>query len=154
MRVRNPWRFSFERGGTRLFCGEVGQSNFEEVDLVQKGLNYGWDTMEGAHCFNPPSGCNTTGLTLPIAEYGHDEGNAEIGGYVYHGSAISGLVGVYVFGDFGAGNIFGLTENPPGTLTRALLLSTRRNMSSFEQDVAGELYLVDYSGSVLKIVPQ
>jgi hypothetical protein len=60
---------------------------------VQKGLNYGWDTMEGAHCFNPPSGCNTTGLTLPIAEYGHDEGNAEIGGYVYHGSAISGLVG-------------------------------------------------------------
>jgi glucose/arabinose dehydrogenase len=152
---RNPWRFSFERSGTRLFLGDVGQDSYEEVDLVMKGLNYGWDTMEGAHCYNPPSGCNMTGLTLPITEYTHSSGGVVvIAGFVYHGSAIPGLAGIYVFGDFGNGKIFGLTENPPGTFTSSELMSTGRNISSFGQDGAGELYVVDYSGSVLKIVAQ
>src|SRR6266496_836748 len=66
--LRNPWRFSFERGGTRLFCGDVGQNRFEEVDLITKGGNFGWRVMEGAHCFNPSSGCDMTNLILPIAE--------------------------------------------------------------------------------------
>jgi glucose/arabinose dehydrogenase len=152
--LRNPWRFSFERSTGRLFCADVGQDQFEEVDLLQRGGNFGWNIMEGAHCFNPPSGCNMTGLILPIAEYDHSQGETVIGGYVYHGSAIPTLVGVYVFGDFSNGKIWGLTENPPGTWTRAQLLSTGRRISSFGQDAAGEMYVVDYSGSVLKLVPQ
>ncbi len=149
--LRNPWRFSFDRGTGRLFVADVGQDRYEEIDLVQKGLNYGWNIMEGAHCLNPPTGCNMTGLTLPIAEYDHSEGKTEIGGYVYHGTAIPGLVGAYVFGDFSNGKIWELTESS-GTWTRTLLLSSGHNMSSFGQDAAGELYVVDYKGSVLKIV--
>jgi glucose/arabinose dehydrogenase len=149
---RNPWRFSFERGTGRLFCADVGQDRFEEIDLVQKGGNFGWHTMEGAHCFNPSSGCNESGLTLPIAEYDHSEGEVVIGGYVYHGSAIPTLVGAYLLADFSNGKIWKLTESPPGTWTRAPLLTTSRNISSFGQDAAGEIYVVDYSGSVLKLV--
>jgi len=147
---RNPWRFSFERGTGRLFVGDVGQDKFEEVDLVQKGLNYGWNVMEGAHCFNPSSGCNMTGLTLPIAEYDHSEGEVVIGGYVYHGTAIPALVGAYLLADFSNGKIWELTESS-GSWTRTLLLTTGRAINSFGQDPAGELYVVDYSGSVLKI---
>ncbi|HEX3353704.1 MAG TPA: PQQ-dependent sugar dehydrogenase [Terriglobales bacterium] len=148
---RNPWRFSFETGTGRLFVADVGQDKYEEVDLVQKGLNYGWNIMEGLHCFNPSTNCSMTGLTLPIAEYDHSEGDTVIGGYVYHGTAIQGLSGAYVFGDFSNGKIWELTESS-GTWTRTLLLNSGHNMSAFGQDSAGELYLVDYSGSVLKIV--
>jgi glucose/arabinose dehydrogenase len=148
---RNPWRFSFESGTGRLFVADVGQDKFEEVDLVQKGLNYGWNTMEGAHCFNPSTGCNMTGLALPIAEYDHSEGATVIGGYVYHGTAITVLAGAYVFGDFSNGKIWELTESS-GTWTRTQLLSSGHKMSSFGRHAAGELYVVDYAnGSVFKI---
>jgi hypothetical protein len=94
-----------------------------------------------------------TGLTLPIAEYGHNEGNAVMGGYVYHGAAMPSLQNVYVFGDFGSGTIWTLTQSSSGQWTRATLLSTGRSISSFGQDTAGEIYAVDYSGSVLKLTP-
>ena len=152
--LRNPWRFSFERGGTRLFVGDVGQDAFEEVDLLESGKNYGWNVMEGLHCYNPATGCNMTGLTMPIVEYPHAEGEAVMGGFVYKGAAISGLSGAYVFGDYISGTMWKLVESPPGTWTRSTLLSTGRNISSFGQDTAGELYVVDYSGSVLKLAPQ
>ena len=132
---------------------DVGQDKFEEIDLVQKGLNYGWNTMEGSHCFSPATGCNMTGLTLPIADYDHSEGVTVIGGYVYHGTAISSLAGAYIFGDFSNGKIWGLTESS-GTWTRTQLLNSGKNMSAFGQDAAGELYVVDYSGSVFKITAQ
>ena len=108
---RNPWRFSFDLPSGRLFVADVGQDSFEEIDIVQKGSNYGWNIMEGDHCFNPPSGCNMAGLSLPITEISHPEGEAVIGGFVYHGQAISGLAGMYVFGDLN-GKIWALTENP------------------------------------------
>jgi len=152
--LRNPWRFSFERGGTRLFVGDVGQDAFEEVDLLESGKNYGWNVTEGLHCYNPATGCNMTGLTMPIVEYPHAEGEAVMGGFVYKGAAISGLSGAYVFGDYISGTMWKLVESPPGTWTRSTLLSTGRNISSFGQDTAGELYVVDYSGSVLKLAPQ
>jgi glucose/arabinose dehydrogenase len=149
---RNPWRFSFDRPTGRLFVADVGQNNFEEVDIVQKGGNYGWNTMEGAHCFNPPSGCNTAGLTLPIAEISHPEAEAVIGGFVYHGAALAGMRGVYIFGDLD-GKIWSLTENPPNTFTRTLIANPEFNISSFGQDSAGELYVLDiFGGRVLKIV--
>jgi hypothetical protein len=110
--------------------------------------------MEGAHCYNPASGCNMTGLTLPITEYDHSEGNVVIGGFVYHGSAIPNLAGIYVFADFGSGKFWGLKESPPGTWTRSTLLSTTQNISTFGQDASGELYAVDYGGTVFKLVAQ
>jgi glucose/arabinose dehydrogenase len=152
--LRNPWRFSFERGGSRLFVGDVGQDAFEEVDLLEGGKNYGWNVMEGLHCYNPASGCNMTGLTMPIVEYPHSDGEAVMGGFVYKGTAISGLPGAYVFGDYISGTMWKLVESPPGTWTRSTLLSTGRNISSFGQDTAGELYVIDYSGSVLKLTAQ
>jgi glucose/arabinose dehydrogenase len=150
--LRNPWRFSFDRGNTnRLFCADVGQDRFEEIDLIVRGGNFGWNVMEGAHCFNPSSGCNMAGLILPIAEYDHSEGVAVIGGYVYRGAAIPQLVGAYLMGDFSSGRIWTLQETSPGTFTRSLGLMTGRNISSFGQELAGEVYVVDYSGSVLRL---
>jgi glucose/arabinose dehydrogenase len=151
---RNPWRFSFDRTGGRLFVADVGQDKFEEVDIVQKGGNYGWNTMEGLHCFNPPSGCSTTGLSPPIVEIAHPEAVAVIGGFVYHGTAVAGMQGMYVFGDL-TGKIWSLTESSPNNFTRSVLLTPGFNISSFGQDVAGELYVVDIAGGrVLKIVAQ
>ena len=152
---RNPWRFSFEREGTRLFCADVGQNQFEEIDLLQKGGNFGWSVMEGAHCFNPSSGCDMNNKILPIAEYDHNEGSAVIGGYVYKGSAIPNLSGIYVFGDLSGGKIWGLQETAPGTWTRSTLLSKALTLSSFGQDESGEVYVLDYSGgNVLKLASQ
>lgn len=150
---RNPWRFSFDRKSGRLFMADVGQDKFEEIDIVQKGGNYGWNTMEGMHCFNPPSGCNMAGLQLPIVEIGHPEAEAVIGGFVYHGTAVASLQNQYIFGDL-SGKIWSLQENPANTFNRTLLLSPGFNISSFGQDAAGELYMVDVSGRVLKILPQ
>jgi glucose/arabinose dehydrogenase len=151
--LRNPWRFSFERGGTRLFAGDVGQDLWEEVDLITKGGNFGWRVMEGNHCFNPSTGCDTSGKIPPIVEYPHPEGIAVIGGYVYKGTAIPALANAYIFGDLN-GKIWSLTEAPANTWTRTLLLSTGRTISSFGQDSAGEVYVVDLGGSVLKLVVQ
>jgi glucose/arabinose dehydrogenase len=150
---RNPWRFSLDRPGQRFFVADVGQNNFEEIDILAKGANFGWNTMEGSHCFNPPNGCDVTGLTLPIFDYSHADGVAVIGGYVYHGSAIPSLQGTYIFGDL-TGPIWNLVEGPPGTWTRNTLLTTGRSLSSFGQDASGELYVLDLSGIVLKLVAQ
>jgi glucose/arabinose dehydrogenase len=150
---RNPWRFSFDRKSGRLFMADVGQDKFEEIDIVQKGGNYGWNTMEGMHCFNTPSGCNMAGLQLPIIEISHLEAEAVIGGFVYHGTAVASLQNQYIFGDL-SGKIWSLQENPANTFNRTLLLSPGFNISSFGQDATGELYVVDVSGRVLKIVPQ
>jgi glucose/arabinose dehydrogenase len=150
---RNPWRFSFDRPTGRLFVADVGQDKFEEVDIVQKGGNYGWNVMEGFHCFNPPSGCDMTGLMLPIVEIPHPEGEAVIGGFVYHGTALTGLQNQYIFGDLN-GRIWRLQEGPPNTFTRTLLNDTGVSISSFGQDQNGELYVTDIgNGTVLKIVP-
>ncbi len=152
--LRNPWRFSFDRATGRLFAADVGDSRREEVDIIQRSGNFGWNIMEGTLCFKPPSGCNRNGLTLPVAEYDHSEGNAIIGGYVYHGASVPGLQQAYVFGDLSTGKIWMLAENPPGTFTRTLLLTAGRTLSSFGQDQAGELYVIDYGGgTVLRIAP-
>jgi glucose/arabinose dehydrogenase len=152
--LRNPWRFSFDRSTGRMFVADVGQSSWEEIDIMQKGGNFGWNTMEGAHCFNPPTGCDMSNKVLPIAEYDHTVGIAVIGGFVYKGSAISSLANKYIFGDL-TGRIFSLTEAPANTWTRADLFSTGLTISSLGQDSAGELYVLDYGGgNILKLVSQ
>ncbi len=149
--LRNPWRFSFDLTADRLFVADVGQSSFEEVDLVVKGGNYGWNIMEGLHCFEPPSGCSTGGLELPIAEYGHGEGASVTGGYVYRGSAMAELRGRYIFGDFISGRIWSLEGTAPGVWTRTLLLDADINISCFGLDRDGELLISDYGGRVLRL---
>src|SRR5512144_1806784 len=101
--LRNPWRFSFDRGTGDLYIGDVGQDSYEEIDVEttprRGGQNYGWNVMEGTHCYNAAS-CSTAGLTLPVVEYAHDAGCSVTGGVVYRGCRLPGYVGAYFYGDY------------------------------------------------------
>jgi glucose/arabinose dehydrogenase len=145
--LRNPWRFSFDPATGQLWAGDVGQNSWEEVDLIERGKNYGWRIMEGFHCYTPSSGCDTTGLTLPIVEYSHSFGIAVTGGYVYRGSARPDLIGAYLYGDYGSGRIW-MSRYDNATLTKdSLLLQFPRSISSFGADSHQELYIVSYDTS-------
>lgn len=101
---RNPWRFCFDPINGFLLAGDVGQNTREEIDAVVSGGNYGWRIMEGTLCFNPQN-CDSTGLILPLTDYGRDEGNSVTGGYVYVGNQVTDLYGMYIYGDYGSGRI-------------------------------------------------
>ena len=151
--LRNPWRFSFDRATGDLWIGDVGQDRHEEIDRSKapdagRGLNYGWRVMEGNACYNPPTGCNTSGKTRPIATYGHDVGCSVTGGYVYRGSSYPDLKGVYLFGDFCSGRIWGLDAAGANAQTPVQLYDAGANISSWGEDNAGNLYLVDRNGSI------
>jgi glucose/arabinose dehydrogenase len=157
--LRNPWRFSFDRATGDLYIADVGQNQYEEVNFQpadsRGGENYGWNVMEGAHCYKPPAACGAQGLTLPIAEYDHSQGCSITGGYVYRGASFPQLVGVYFFGDFCSGRIWGARQAADGTWQTADLLQQPLAISSFGEDAAGELYVLDYGrGEVLHIVAQ
>jgi len=159
--LRNPWRFSFDRATGDLYIGDVGQDSFEEVDVAPaaagsgKGLNFGWNIMEGTHCYNA-STCNQSGLTLPVLEYPHSEGCSVTGGYVYRGSVIPALQGLYFFGDYCQGTVrsFRYQGGSATELTDWPTLRPGGSITSFGEDAAGELYVVIQSGSVFKIVPE
>ncbi len=146
---RNPWRFSFDSVSGMLWVGDVGQDRIEEIDAAEKGKNYGWNLMEGTLPYNAPAGTNLSGLEPPIYNYTHDVGNAIIGGYVYHGSAIPSLSGAYVYGDYGSGRIWALRTN--GTVQNALLVDTSLNIASFGVDQQNELYFTAYDGKIYKL---
>ena len=152
--LRNPWRFSFDGSTGELWVGDVGQDDWEEVDRIVAGGNYGWRFREGAHCFNPPSGCPTENngdvLVDPDAEYDHGLGSSVTGGYVYRGTNIGSLLGRYVFGDFGSGRIFSHTPGS-GDLAPEELLDTTLSISSFALGEDGEIYVVDYQGGLYRI---
>jgi glucose/arabinose dehydrogenase len=149
--LRNPWRFSFDRQTHDLYIGDVGQSLWEEVDHqvagAAGGANYGWNIMEGMHCYNATS-CDQTGLTLPVTEYDHSLGCAIIGGFVYRGSAQPALSGLYLYADECQGRVWGLQQSG-GIWESRQLIQAAVNPSSFGEDEAGELYLADYSGGAL-----
>ena len=147
--LRNPWRASFDPSSGRLFVGDVGQGKWEEVDIIEESKNYGWDIMEAEACHEPPSGCDMTGLELPIDFYGRSLGQSVTGGYVYHGQQIPALVGDYIFGDYSTGRIWVLTEGPGGW-SRTELFDTALNISSFGVDEDDELYVVHHGGSIWK----
>lgn len=149
--LRNPWRFSFDRCTGHLFLADVGQNRWEEIDLVEKGGNYGWNIMEGAHCFNPPTGCDRSGLEPPIADYGHDQGCSITGGYVYRGRQYPNLIGHYFFGDFCSGRIWSLHQDASGEWVVNPLLNTDLRISSFGEDGQGELYVIDHRGDVYRL---
>lgn len=147
--LRNPWRFSFDRATGDLWLGDVGQNQWEEVNRIRPGGNYGWNIREGAHCFAAPA-CAAAGLIDPVAEYGHDAGCSITGGYVYRGGAIPSLRGAYLYGDFCSGRVWALD---PATAVVQELLDTDLNIVSFAEDQAGELYLVDGGGRLQRLVP-
>jgi glucose/arabinose dehydrogenase len=157
--LRNPWRFSFDRATGDLFIGDVGQNAFEEIDIEPAGQgrkNYGWRITEGLHCFNPVEGCDVTGITLPVVEYGHDLGCSVTGGYVYRGTAIAGLQGYYLYGDYCEGRVWALRVSDvaagPNEITRDLDPgSLLTSITSFGEDRSGEVYVVVGEGTVFRI---
>lgn len=146
--LRNPWRFSFDPKTQLLWAADVGQHRFEEVDIIKKGKNYGWNIMEGFHCFEPPSGCDTAGLELPIWEYNHDLGASITGGYVYRGSKVPELIGAYIYSDFMSGRIWSLRYAGSRLPINTELLNTGLNISSFGIDEKNELYMLSFDGKI------
>jgi glucose/arabinose dehydrogenase len=158
--LRNPWRFSFDRATGDLYVADVGEGQWEEIDVSTtadgggKGLNYGWNLMEGTHCFRASS-CDQAGLTLPAFEYSHQEGCSITGGYVYRGSAIPALQGHYFYADYCQGWVRSLRYSS-GTVTDQTewpSLTPGGPVLSFGEDAAGELYVLDQGGRVSKVVP-
>ncbi|MBI2951993.1 PQQ-dependent sugar dehydrogenase [bacterium] len=146
--LRNPWRFSFDRFTGLLWAADVGQGQWEEVDLIEKGRNYGWNRMEGRHCYSPASGCDTTGLTMPVYEYSHAEGQSITGGYVYRGARLTRLTGVYFCGDYVSRRIWGLRHENGKLVESRQVGQCPSPISSFGEDEAGEVYLVGYDGRI------
>ena len=149
---RNPWTFSFDSASGDLWLGDVGHHNWEEIDKVTKGANFGWASKEGTHCLYLDP-CADPTLTDPVYEYSHVEGTAVTGGAVYHGKGIPELAGKYVFGDYGLGTISVLEDDPITKKTVARqLLATQGAVTSFTEDQDGELLFNDiFSGSIFRI---
>ncbi len=151
--LRNPWRMSFDPETGRLWAGDVGQGETEEIDIIEAGGNYGWNLMEGSSCFGS-AGCDTEGLLLPVYEYNHTNGDKSIsGGYVYRGDELPSLRGYYIYADFISGRIWALEStgtNPANTL----LTESGLNISSFGTDLQGELYICSFDGSVYRLMEE
>jgi glucose/arabinose dehydrogenase len=164
--LRNPWRYSFDRLTGNLFIADVGQNLYEEINFQPAsssgGENYGWRLMEGNHCYNPPVDCDPGGLTYPIYEYTHGgtpSRCAVTGGYVYRGNAIPNLSGTYFFGDYCSGQVWSFRYDGID-ITKFTERTTQlvpgnglsiNNISSFGEDGAGNLYIVDLDGEVYRI---
>jgi len=149
--LRNPWRISFDRLTNDLYIGDVGAGEWEEIDFLEAGspggTNFGWDFREGAHDYE---GNAPDGLTDPIAEYSHSEGGCSVtGGYVYRGS-MPEWNGIYLYGDWCTGLIWGLIRSGNGWQVQ-LLFDTDVNITSFGQDEAGEVYLVGDRGGIYRL---
>jgi glucose/arabinose dehydrogenase len=152
--LRNPWRFSFDKQTGDLYIGDVGQDAWEEIDYLPAGsaggTNFGWSYFEGSHPYrgSPPAGEE---FVMPVAEYSHNLGEAVIGGYVYRGKNLPDWQGVYIYGDYGSGRVWGLLHLKDGSWQNALMFETGRSISSFGVDETGEIYLVDDKGSILML---
>ncbi|MCP9439254.1 MAG: PQQ-dependent sugar dehydrogenase [Nitrospira sp.] len=158
--LRNPWRFSFDRATGDLYIADVGQNRREEINVspapfAGRQANYGWRIMEGGLCFDPPTGCDPRGLTLPVLDYPHTDGACSvIGGYVYRGSAIPSLRGIYFYADYCAGFVRSFRfVNGQATAQTEWPLLRQPNITSFGEDAQGELYLMTQGGSLYKLVP-
>jgi glucose/arabinose dehydrogenase len=156
--LRNPWRMHFDPLDGDLWIGDVGQGAWEEIDVARAGvggLDFGWNTMEGTHCYEPASDCDRTGLTLPVSEYDHSLGCAVIGGVVARGKAEPSFVGWYFFADECSGNVWVIDPSKDGLQDPIRILESGRNISAFGQDTDGNVYLTDLgSGALLEMMPQ
>lgn len=149
--LRNPWRFSFDPANGRLWAGDVGQDQVEEIDIIQKGKNYGWNIMEGSSCFKPREGCDTTGLTMPVFDYHHDVGVCVIGGFVYRGTRLPDLAGAYIYADYGSGRVWALRYDGVNPPVNEELMHSGMPIVSFGVDRNNELYLCVFDGQIYRI---
>lgn len=146
--LRNPWRFSFDRETGELWLGDVGQNLWEEVDIVRRGGNYGWNIREGSGCFGEDT-CATADLVAPVVQYRNPGSASVIGGYVYRGNEIPALAGRYIYSDFYLGTTWSVQQGEtPVVVNRG----DARRFSTFAQDATGELYGLAYGGGVYKMV--
>ena len=144
--LRNAWRFSFDRETGDLWTGDVGQNALEEIDVVRRGGNYGWNEMEGSRCFRPA--CDPGAFEPPVAEYGRDSGCSITGGYVYRGQRLPDLRGVYLYADFCSGRIWGLRYDGERVTEQAQLARAEFQVPSFGEDEAGEVYVLGFDGGI------
>jgi glucose/arabinose dehydrogenase len=153
--LRNPWRMRFDRGSGDLWIGDVGQGEWEEIDVARAGvggLDYGWNTMEGFHCFAPADGCDRTGLTLPVAEYDHGLGCAVIGGVVVRDPRQGRLDGGYLFGDSCSDNLWLMDPAGDGRREAVIVARMGRTLSSFGEGEDGTVYATSLgAGELLRI---
>ena len=144
------WRFAFDPETGDLWAGDVGQNRFEEINLILPGGNYGWNRMEGAHCFRPSvNECDQTGVEPPVIEYPlSGERCAVIGGNVYRGSRLPPLYGAYIYADYCSGEIWAL-HHDGGRVTDQLLLNpSRLQIPAFGEDEEGEVYILSFDGRI------
>ena len=144
--LRNAWRFSFDRETGDLWTGDVGQNALEEVDIVRRGGNYGWNEMEGSRCFRPA--CDPDAFEAPVVEYGRDSGCSITGGYVYRGQRLPELRGVYLYADFCSGRIWGLRWDGERVIEQGQLARAEFQIPSFGEDEAGEVYVLGFDGGI------
>jgi glucose/arabinose dehydrogenase len=156
--LRNPWRWSFDRGTGDLWIADVGEDLWEEVDWLPGpavgGNNFGWPFVEGRHCFSPAVGCDSTGLVPPVLEYTHNPACAIAGGYVYRGRKYPDLHGTYFYGDYCSGFIRGVRLSGGALIPAFTPLSpplTNDNIVSFGEDADGEVYVIMASGRIYRI---
>ena len=152
--LRNPWRQSFDPETGWLWCADVGQGSWEEIDIIQNGRNYGWRCYEGNHEYNT-GGCNYPEYTFPIWEYDHNSGRCSItGGYVYHGNNVPDLTGKYICADYCSGTIWALSYDGSNPATNKTLLTAPSSVVSFGVDENQELYIITRSSDeILKFKP-
>lgn len=154
--LRNPWRFSFDRQTGDLYIGDVGQGTWEEIDYLPAGspggTNFGWNYLEGTHAFSTLPQPEGEVLTDPVAEYSHNQGISVIGGVVYRGQQLPSMQGIYLFGDYGSGLIWGLFMDDAGTWQNAILFRIGGSISSFGEDESGEIYVADLNGHIYRLI--
>lgn len=148
--LRNPWRFSFDRQTGQLWAGDVGQNEFEEIDLITKGGNYGWRLKEGNRCYNPRHDCDNGQLTDPVHTYPRTDGVSVTGGFVYRGSRIPALRGRYIFGDYSNGKVWALSVDTNRKTGHELISGDGGSVSAFGEDATGELYILDHSAGKIR----
>ena len=150
--LRNMWRFNWDLETGFLWGADVGQNAYEEIDIIESGLNYGWNTMEANHCFPIGTNCNSEGLEPPIWEYElYVNGVCSItGGFVYRGNTIYSLQGKYIYGDWCTGDIWALTYSEDGNHTNEHLMVSGINITTFGLDQNNELLLTG-NGNIYKL---
>lgn len=153
--LRNPWRFSFDRKTGELWVGDVGQNKYEEIALVRKGDNHGWNRYEGFHTFKDTKPIESSGTVAPIHEYGHDAagGISVTGGYVYRGADIPELQGQYIYGDFGSRRVWALVSQNGKKISNTEIAQIE-NLASFGEDALGELYAISLTGAIYRLMQE
>jgi uncharacterized repeat protein (TIGR03806 family) len=147
--LRNPWRFSFDRQTGALWCGDVGQNELEEVDLVQRGGNYGWNAFEGTRVFRrgKRTASEIAAPVPPVVEYGRDEGESITGGYVVRGTRLADFRGMYLYGDYVSGHVWALDADDGRVRSHARVAHVPA-LSSFGEDAQGEIYALSFDGRI------